>query len=241
MRKFVATALLFSLTVTPFVALAQNTYSEVARNQQRAGQVADRFVERFRHTLDFGIAWKSFRMSDPSCTHRANGNLGEGDYDRLRLSSEMIEKLYVATMNLYYLQAVYELSLVRIDSQPSSEEPPLPRKIEAVYKKSKFFQNDDRKPQSPEEISELIQTFDQLAELYRQYLPKQAMRSATWQANQKYLISSRTGMDHSGILNGDPTFCVPKQTNVYIVDRGIFYFYIVEEGGKMKVAGLGID
>ena len=51
MRKFVATALLFSLTVRPFVALAQNTYSEVARNQQRAGQVADRFMEQFRHTL----------------------------------------------------------------------------------------------------------------------------------------------------------------------------------------------
>jgi hypothetical protein len=213
----------------------------VDRNQQRAGQVADRFVAQFRHTLNFGIAWKSFRMSDPSCTHRANGILGQGDYDRLRLSSEMIEKLYIATMNLYYLKAVYDLSVARIDLQSASEEPPTPRKIEAVYKKSKFFQNDDRKPQSPEEISELIQTFDQLAELYRQYLPKQAMRSATWQANQKYLISSRTGMDHSGILNGDPTFCVPKQTNVYIVDRGIFYFYIVEEGGKMKVAGLGID
>ena len=241
MRKFVATALLVSFTVTPFVALAQNTYSEVARNQQRAGQVADRFVEQFRHTFDFGIAWKSFRVSDPSCTHRANGNLDQGDYERLRLSSDMIEKLYVATMNLYYLQAVYELSLVRIDSQPASEQPPLPRKIEAVYKKSKFFQNDDHKPQSPGEISELIQTFDELAELYRQYLPKQAMRSATWKANQKYLISRSSGMDHTGILNGDPTFCVPKQTKVYIVDRGLFYFYIVEEGGKMKIAGLGID
>ena len=62
------------------------------------------------------------------CTHLANGNLGQEDYDRLRLSSEMIEKLYVATMNFYYLQAVYELSLVRIDSQPASQEPPTPKK-----------------------------------------------------------------------------------------------------------------
>ena len=240
MRKFGATALLFSLTVTPFVSLAQNTSSEVARNQRRARQVADRFVEQFRHALDFGIAWKSFRMSDPSCTHRANGNLSQEDYDRLKLSSDMIEKLYVATMNFYYLQAVYELSVARIDLQSASEEPPTPREIEAVYKKSKFFQNDDHKPQSQEEISELIQTFDQLANLYREHLPKHAMSSATWQANQKYLIS-RNRMDHSAILNGDPTFCVPEQTSVYVVDRGIFYFYIVEEGGKMRVAGLGID
>src|SRR6476620_1788550 len=199
MRKFGATALLFSLTVTPFVSLAQNTSFEVARNQRRAGQVADRFVKQFRHELDFGIAWKSFRMSDPSCTHRANGNLSQGDYDTLKLSSDLIEKLYVATMNLYYLQAVYELSLVRIDLQRASEDPPTPREIETVYKKSKFFQNDDHKPQSQEEISELIQTFDQLAKLYREYLPKHAMSSATWQANQKYLIS-RNRLHPNGIL-----------------------------------------
>jgi hypothetical protein len=48
-------------------------------------------------------------------------------------------------------------------------------------------------------------------------------------------------MDHGGILNGDATFCVPQKTKVYIVDRGLFYFYVVEERRKMKVAGLGID
>ena len=240
MRRFVATALFISLTITPFVVVAQKSSSEVSESERRAGQVADRFVERFRQTLDFGIAWKGFRLSEPSCTHRANGNLGQGDYERLKLSSGMIEKLYIATMNLYYLKAVYDLSVARIDAKSGSEDPPTPREIEAAEKNSKFFQNDDRKLQNADDVGELIATFDQLAGLYRKYLPKKAMKSAAWGANQKYLIS-RTGMDHSGILNGNPTFCVPEKTNVYIVDRGIFYFYIVEEGGKMKVAGLGID
>jgi hypothetical protein len=240
MRKFVATALLISLTVTPFVSLAQQNSSEVAQNQQRAGQVADRFMELFRQRLDFGIAWKAFRMSDPSCTHRANGSLSEEDYDRLKLNTEIIEKLYIATMNLYFLKSVYELSVARLDSKSTSKDPPTPGKIEVFEKKSKFFQNDDLKLQSSAEISELIATLDQLAQLYREYLPKHAMRSANWRANQKYLIS-KTGLDHSSVLNGDSTLCVPEQTKVYIVDRGIFYFYMVEEGGKMKVAGLGID
>jgi len=239
MRKFVATGFFISLTVTPFVTLGQQNSTEVAETK-RAGQVADRFVERFRQTLDFGIAWKAFRLSDPSCTHRANGILTEGDYERLGLSGEIIEKLYLATMNFYYLKSLYELSAQHIDSQSTSKEPPASRKIEAIEKKSKFFQNDDRKPQSTEEIWELIDTLDQLAQLYRDLLPKQPMRSATWRANQKYLIS-RTGMDHNGILKGDSTFCVPEQVNVYIVDRGIFYFYMIKEGDQMKVAGLGID
>ena len=239
MRKLVAIGLFLSLTVTPFVIVGQKHPTEVSENE-RAGQVADRFVERFRQTLDFGVAWKAFRVSDPSCIHRANGILNESDYERLKLSSEIIERLYIATMNLYYLNAVHDLSVARIDSQSTSKEPPAPRDIEAVEKKSKFFQNDDRKPQSPEEIGKLIATFDQLARLYREHLSKQTMRSASWRANQKYLIN-RAGVDHNGILRGEATFCVPEQMNVYIVDRGMFYFYMVEEGDKMKVAGLGID
>ena len=91
MRKFVATGLFISLSVTPFVTLGQQHSTEAAENK-RAGQVADRFVDRFRQTLDFGSAWKAFRLSDPSCTHRANGILTEGDYESLRLSREIIEK-----------------------------------------------------------------------------------------------------------------------------------------------------
>lgn len=71
-------------------------------------------------------------------------------------------------------------------------------------------------------------------------MPAGAMKSPAWRANQKYLIAS-SGMDHGGALNGDETFCVPQKTKVYIVDRGLFYFYVVEERRKMKVAGLGID
>jgi len=238
MRKFVATALYISLTATHQVTFAQKNSTENTDKQLRAEQIADRFVDRFQQTLDFGVVWKEFRLSDPSCTHRANGNLSENDYAKLRLNGDIIEKLYIATMNLYYLKAVYELSLTRIDSQ--SEDVSTPAEIEVIEKRSKFFQNDDRKPQSYEEVSELIGTFDQLARLYRKYLPKEAMKSATWRANEKNL-RSRSEIAYAGVLNGDETFCIAKGSNVYIVDRGIFYFYVVDESGKMKVAGLGID
>ncbi len=238
MRKFVATVLFISLTATPHVTFAQQNPTANTEKQRRAEQISDRFVERFQQALDFGIVWKEFRLSDPSCTHRANGILSENDYAQLRLTGDIIEKLYIATMNLYYLKAVYDLSLTRIDSK--SEDASTPAEIEVIEKRSKFFQNDDRNPQSYEEVSELIGTFDQLARLYRKYMPKEAMKSATWRANEKHLRST-SGMAYAGVLNGDETFCIAKGNNVYIVDRGIFYFYVVDEGGKMKVAGLGID
>jgi hypothetical protein len=223
----------------PQVIFAQKDSTEHAK-QRRAEQVADRFVSRFRATLDFGMAWKAFRLSDPSCTHRANGILTEADYERLKLNSRTIEKLYIATMNYYYLMTVYELSLARIDSQSESDDSSTPNEVKVILKRSKFFQNDDRQLQNASEVGELISTFDQLSAAYRKHMPAGAMKSQAWRANQKLLIA-RSGMDHEEALNGDETFCVPETTKVYIVNRGLFYFYLVEEGRKMKVAGLGID
>lgn len=232
--------LLFVFVVSnPHVTLAQKNSAEHAE-EWRAEQVADRFVNRFRATLDFGMTWKAFRMSDPSCTHRANGILDESDYERLKLSSRTIEKLYIATMNLYYLRSIYELSLSRIDSHSDYDDSLTPNEVKVIEKRSKFFQNDDHKIQNAEEVDELISTLDQLSAAYRKDMPAGAMKSPAWRANQKYLIASN-GTDDESVLNGDETFCIPQKTKVYIVDRGLFYFYVAEEGRKMKVAGLGID
>ena len=238
MEKLVVLLFIFVAAI-PHVTFAQQDSAEHAE-ERRAGQVADRFVNRFRATLDFGMAWKAFRLSDPSCTHRANGILNQSDYERLKLNSRTIEKLYIATMNYYYLKSVHELSLARIDSQSESDDSLTPNEVKVIAKRSKFFQNDDRKLQNTKEVGELISTFDQLSAAYRKHMPAGAMKSPAWRANQRFLIAG-SGTDHGGTLNGDATFCVPEKTKVYIVDRGLFYFYVVEEGRKMKVAGLGID
>lgn len=238
MRKFVATVLFISLSAIPHITLAQKDSSENVNRQRRAERIADRFIERFQQTRDFGVVWKAFRLSDPSCTHRANGILGRDDYANLKLNSMMIEKLYIATMNYYFLKAVYELGSTRIDSK--SDDVHTPAEILVVEKRSRFFQNDDHDPHSREEVRELIGTLNQLAWLYRKHTPKQAMKSATWRANEKYL-RGKCGTYHAGVLQGDETFCIPETTKVYIVERGIFYFYIVDEGRKMKVAGFGIE
>lgn len=238
MRKFIAAVLFISLTAAPHVTFAQKNSNANLYKQRRAERLADRFIERFQQTLDFGIVWKAFRLSDPSCTHRANGILDENDYAKLKLNSRIVEELYIATMNYYFFQGVYELSLASLSSP--SQDPPTPAEIEVLVKGSKFFQNDDRRLQSQEEVSELIGTFNQLSRLYRQYIPKKAMRSATWRANEKYL-RGKSEMDHPAVSNGDETFCIAETTKVYRVDRGLFYFYVVEEGSKMKVAGFGID
>jgi len=136
MKKLVVLLFIF-VAANPHVMFAQKDSTEHAK--RRAGQVADRFVNRVRATLDFGMAWKAFRLSDPSCTHRANGILNEPDYERLKLSSRTIEKLYIATMNYYYLMSVHDLSLARIDSQSDSDDSLTPNEVKGYSEKIKVL------------------------------------------------------------------------------------------------------
>ena len=59
MRRLVETLLFISLAATPAVT-AQRPSTEATKNQRRARQVADRFVERFRQTLDLELSGKRF-------------------------------------------------------------------------------------------------------------------------------------------------------------------------------------
>lgn len=241
MKILAAFPLLFALWLCqPHLAVGQKLSPSDREKLQQAGKVADLFVERFRQTLDFGTVWSEFHMSDPSCTYKANVSFSEMDYKELRFDNAMIAELYIAFMNYYYLGMAYGLSLARIDSDVS-EESLTPRDIKIATKRSRYLQNnDDIKPQNAAELAELIADFNRIARLYRKHMPRNAMKTAAWRANYKYL-TSRGDIDHTGVMNGHPTFCVPESSKVYIVDRGIFYFYIVKEKGKMKVAGLGID
>jgi hypothetical protein len=64
------------------------------------------------------------------------------------------------------------------------------------------------------------------------------MRSSVWRANAKYLLG-KEGIGHLGVGSGHANFCIPDDVKYYNVDRGLFYFYFIEEKGRMKVAGFG--
>ena len=108
-----------------------------------------------------------------------------------------------------------------------------------VEKRSTYVKTNGKNPKTAKEIGEMIVELKRFARLYRKYMPRNVMRSAVWRANSSYLASSGS-WDHTGVLNGNSDFCVPDNVKLYIVERSIFYFYFVEEKGRMRVAALGI-
>jgi hypothetical protein len=217
-------------------------------NLRRAEALADSFVERFRRTLDFGTVWEEFRREDPRCAYETNGLFTPDSYD-FKLDESLLRRHYVSSMNFYYLKMANDLSTLRIDGNAEvvSEKHYTPKRVLTAKRRAKWIRLDDydgnddqRKPQSVAELDEMLSEVDDIARLYRKQMPRDAMRSRAWRANNRYL-THRSGYVHAGVDDGSPCLCVPERTKVYIVDRGIFYFYIIEERGRMRVAGLGID
>ena len=239
MKSVALLAILFGITLTMAqTAVAQGLSPLDQEKLKLGGAAADRFVERFQQTRDFGIVWKEFHMSDVSCTIKANGVFSKEDYERLKLEDELLERFYVAIMNYYYLKAVHDFYVVGPDLE-FSEEALTPKEILRAEKKSTYVKTNGKEPGSAKEIEKMILELRRLARLYRKHTPPRAMSSPAWREKMAYLERKNVPASER-IMNGDLNFCIPENVKVYIVERGIFYFYFVEEKGSMKVAGLGI-
>ena len=240
------TRLLISLVVslaTSYVTVAQEISADPEK-LRLAERTADRFVERFRRTRDFETVWREFQVSDASCNYAHNGPWSGKD-EQLKLTDALLERLYTAYMNCVYLSLAYRLSAMRIVEDGDYDrtiERLLPKDIRAAERKLVSIEAGDEgrpMPQNAKEVEGVIEELHQLARIWRKHMPRNLMRSAVWRANVKYLLSVE-GITHLGVGSGNSEICIPDGVKYYIVDKGLFYFYFVEEKRHMKVAGFGI-
>jgi len=240
MKRVTGCLILLAIALNqPIAVLSQELTLEDRQKLELAAKSADRFVERFRQTLDFGTVWPEFHMSDISCTVKTTGYFSLNDDKRLKIDNELLERFYVAVMNYFYLKGVHDLTVSRLDSD-LSEDAIMPKEIRLTERRSVYVKTNGKEPETARDVERMIVELRRLARLYRKYMPRNAIRSAAWRASNNYLMN-RGNTTHLGLSSGHPDFCIPETTKVYIVDRGLFYFYMIEEKGKMKIAGLAID
>ena len=240
MGKFVRLIVFFGIFLaTACAASAQVTSRTDQVKLMRARRTADRFVERFRQTLDFGKVLKEFQVSDPSCNYQANGLWEAEDQDRARLSSALVAEHYLALSNCIYLAFAYRLNTIRYQEDYDDTEQRLPKAIETAEKK--LEQIEGRRPQDSSEAKVIISELRELANVWRKHMPANRMRSRVWRANIRTIVNREDGIAHLSVgEGGEWTLCIPRGAKYYIVDSGLFYFYFVEEKGLMKVSRFGI-
>ena len=122
MKTFAGCLILVAIALSqPIGVFSQELTPEDRQKLELAEKSADRFVERFRQTLDFGTVWPEFHMSDISCTVKTTGYFNLNDYKRLKIDNELLERFYVAVMNYFYLKGVHDLTVSPSDFNLSDD------------------------------------------------------------------------------------------------------------------------
>lgn len=189
----------------------------------RVREAADRFIKRFRKTLDFSTVFdEAFVAGSIQRLRKA------GFFQSMNLTPQLVESLdqsvleqaYKAFMNYYYLKAVYELGIGKNES--------IPPDVAAALSTSKFYNllsdegSGDLKITTPRELDEFVNDLSNVAKLYKSHLSPNIFESAAYKAGLKTINTQRRGIE---IRDGDESLGVEKGTKVYEVQKDIFNFF----------------
>lgn len=237
------------------------TKAQPAQSQQREGkspamspqearrveEAADRFVRRFRETLDFGTVFEEMAASN------ALQILRKIDFFRsINISPQLVAKLdeatlrrvYKAYMNEYYLRGAYDLSVEPPDGVKSGSPPP-PPEITAMISASKYRPLlaagwDGSLPTitTKAELEEYLSDLNKVAALYRSHLSSETFNSPTYKAAIKRVNEYRD-VDFRAV-SGVPELGVDANVKAYVIEKDFFIFVFVEEQGSLKVLALSM-
>jgi hypothetical protein len=227
-----------------------------SENLKRAEQLADRFVERFKETLDFEVVYREFfitdsekRLLNPTSIILDSEQHGE---IKKEISPTEIEQAYKGFMNLYYLMSLYLSNVLteeeESESEIKSEELFPPELLKAMKEPAScFFFTDYVKDAScketpepyktAEDVRRFVREASHVAMLLRKYMPPEPFSSPKYKA---HLAQMEWDGRTTDINQGDEHFGIGEETTVYQIYRGLFVLNIVEENSEMKVAGIPI-
>jgi hypothetical protein len=211
-----------------------------SQEARRIEEAADRFIKRFRETLEFGIVFDEMFVSDAVQRLR-----NVGFFQGINISEQLVQNLdetalkrtYKAFMSYYYLKAAYDLGVGKDEGEPPE--------VVAALRASKFHNllSDEGSGDSPtittrQELEEYVADLNNIAALYRQQLPQNVFDSPTYKARLTAIKKDKRSQVR--IRNGYEDYGIKEGVKVYEVEQDIFIFFFVEKNGELKVITLGM-
>jgi len=199
-------------------------------------EAADRFIQRWHETLDFEVLFNEWYVSDPLQRRRNVYQLVRSGADNYKkepsISEQDVRAAFMAFFNMQYLSAEYLLTLAR----DADKEDAYPAEItEAIKALGKIEKGDEEI--TSKALREFAAQANYISSLFRKSLSPEVFNSAVYQRNvRKY---EREGASEVVPVQSD--FELSGEQEVYQLKRGIFDFYFMEEGGRLKVLTLGFE
>lgn len=196
----------------------------------RAEAAADRLIERFHETLDFGFVLNENFVIEPNLRKRAL-RFGEESNLPTDIGEPLAERTYVALMNYLNLFAEYKLIQDQQEVPPEIDSSPL---LKNFRQKTKM--------ESPAEVEQFIGNTNQLSEMYRKYFSPESFKSRLYRQNIAEEQERARQYHHNvpRIEHGNEKFEISAQTPVYVVRREFFDYYFIEEHGVPKLFFINI-
>ena len=258
MKRFITIAISLLLAAGPAAARRGGARETALAGEdlKRAEQLADRFAQRFRETLDFEVVYREFFILDDRRRLRNSAAMVFDPERHERIKNELspaeIEQTYIGFMSLHYLVALYLSNVLTEEAEESgaieSRELFPPELLKAMKEPSTcFFFKEYLEDESCKDTPELFQTAEDvrvfarhsnyLAGLFRKYMPREPFMSPGYKAHVGQL--DWDGRETS-VRQGDDYFGFGEETTVYQTYRELIVLNVVEENGEMRVAGIPI-
>ncbi len=225
-----------------------STPDELAK-RKRAEEAADRFIQRWHETLDMNVLFDEMYLTDAE-QRRRNAYLFYSVYRYLTgagggpaVEKDVDEKLmregFMAFWNYYYMVQEYYLAFNQSTDSPANMPPEF---LEARKEPTKLELNEKKMSAAP--IREFVAKTNYLSSLLRKYLRPEVFETALYKQNLKNYFADEaedTESERFSITRGFAEFHVRENIEVYVLKRGVFEFYFIEEKGELRVLTLGFE
>lgn len=230
-QKKVFCLIIFTITFLPSNIIAQQKSIDKEKLKQ-AEQLADKFVRRFAETLDFGVCYREFFVTNKAVKQKCVINQVKDSVDdsvKGTIDEKLIEDVYVSYLSNFYLSTLFIFNIKNVFDY---EDEVLVKKIPLEMRKSlqkdfnNFTSGGHFNFKNVGEIHLFLQQINKSQKLYKKYLPKKPFTNSIYKKNIKqfYLGSLVPNCKYDG--------------QVYTVIREMFYLFIVEEDGEFRVLGV---
>jgi hypothetical protein len=244
-KKVNAIFCLFILLTLFSSALSQTPKKSNYEKIKQVGEAGDKFVERFRETLDFGIVFDemSSRKSQ-ELLKKGRFNFGKLDrkfYEKQNCSAKL--KIFKAELNFIYVQFAFMATFLdeRDKKKPDFYLPPGYHKLVKNFKFvdgfSEFSSSRDRpRIQNDKDLQIYLKELKTWTRFLKNHLPKNYYTRRLYKIN----LDNTVLIPKVTVSKGDSQLEIPEGTFVFQVIRDMFCIDFIEEDGQMKILGFVI-
>ncbi len=196
----------------------------------RSKLLAERFIQRWRDTLEFEVVFNEMFASSPEY-QRYNfhkfamlftGPPNRGADGSSQQYESMLRSLFFAFCNVVYLQEEYRMT---IPGRPKSNEQFAPEIQRALRDLTVLDRN------SPPSLKDILDMLNQTAMMLRGYLPASVFESAAYQANLKNNVNPEATFR----IGRARRFGAAREVEFLELRQGVFTFYMIEEDGQLRI------